>query len=129
MSHEIQEHRVPGPGGLPVAAVVEWIDDYRTMVLPDDGETDATCNNCLNFAILLTRTAEHLGVTLAAGEVPMFGPHPTEADTWVFWTLAERDDDDGAAKLSPANVPDLAGETNRLDAAVTIALKYTEGAV
>ena len=122
----LQVHRVPG--GVPNLSTLDWISDVQSFLLPEDGDIDPTCYACINFAILLVNTAVQLGVTLAEGEVPMFGAHPTETDTWVFWTIATRAAADGAAKQSPVEVPDLTGETNRFEAAMAIALKLTEGA-
>jgi hypothetical protein len=127
MHRNIQIHRVPG-GDLPGNATIDWIDDYRSLVLPEDGETDPVCGECVGWAILVTRLAQRLGVVLSSGEIPMFGAHPTETDTWVFWTLATRSDPDGAMKVSPANAPALANETNRYEAGISISLWLTEGA-
>jgi len=125
MSRELATNRVPG--GAPVTASLEWISDVKSLPLPEDDDNDSTCRNCLNLAILLVRLAESEAVTLAPGEIPTFGAHASEADTWVLWTLAAQGDD-GAFKWAPADVPDLTDETNRLEAAMAIALKITEGA-
>ena len=123
----LQSHRVPG-GALPSTVSIDWLNDYQVLLLPEDGEADPTCGECVGMMALVIRLAVDLGVTLAEGEVPMFGAHPSETDTWVFWTIATRTLEDGAAKRSPAEVPALTGISNRFEAAREISLKLTEGA-